>query len=107
LDDIKAYLINLDYRIKNRIYDATQVLELRLKSMTDEANQRVMTPFLEFKKEAHSRLLKNEEYIGMLHQEFTVIQEKMEKKDIEPRNIVKDIVEELEAKILHIYNLVS
>jgi hypothetical protein len=62
--------VNLDYKIKVRIYDATEVMELRIKSLSEDSLQKVRGPFLEFKKETNSRLLKNEEYIGLLHQEF-------------------------------------
>ena len=37
VDDIKAYLVNLDYRIKVRIHDATEVMELRIKSLSEDS----------------------------------------------------------------------
>ena len=67
IDDIKAYLVNLDYKIKVRINDATEILELRVKNLSEESQKQVSKPFQEFKKETNSRLLKNEEYIGLLH----------------------------------------
>jgi hypothetical protein len=48
-------------------------MELRIKSLSEESLQKVLVPFLEFKKETNSRLIKNEEYIGLLHQEFNLI----------------------------------
>jgi hypothetical protein len=62
--------VNLDHRIKVRIHEAAEVLDLRIKSLSEESLQLVLGPFLQFKKEINSRLIKNEEYIGLLHQEF-------------------------------------
>ncbi len=45
-------------------------MELRIKSLCEDSMQKLRGPFFDFKKEANSRLLKNEEYIGLLHQEF-------------------------------------
>jgi hypothetical protein len=56
-------------------------MELRIKSLAEDSLQKVRGPFLEFKKETNSRLLKNEEYIGLLHQEFNQIQQKLEKRE--------------------------
>ncbi len=45
-------------------------MELRIKSLCEDAFQKIQGPFFDFKKEANSRLLKNEEYIELIHQEF-------------------------------------
>lgn len=60
-------MVNLDYRIKVRINDAAEILEMRIKNLSEESLQQVLKPFLEFRKDTNSRLLKNEEYIGLLH----------------------------------------
>jgi hypothetical protein len=81
-------------------------MELRLKGMIDQTFTRLNTNNTDFQKDTNSRLIKAEEYSNLIHQEVTNLQTKSERTLNEPKVMFGKALEDVEQKLVQIYNLV-